>query len=137
MVKWTPTTDAQTNRTDVTFTVDQSKTNAVYQALNAKKASLGYKKLKLDTEETSFFELMDKYFGTLCLIIISLSLSVYIGWMWDSQKIIGEIEHGYPGFTKPLIGSITPAALWIFCIRFICPIVIFVVLLGQFGVEIF
>ena len=36
---------------------------------------------------------MDKYFGTLCLVIISLSLSLYVGWMWDSSKIVGEIEH--------------------------------------------
>ena len=136
-VKRTPTTAAQKTRTDVSFTVAQSQTNAVYQALDATKASLGFEKLKLDTEVTSFFALMDKYFGTLCLIIISLSLSVYIGWMWDSSKIIGEIEQGYPGFTKPFIGGISQAALWIFCIRFICPIVIFVVLLGQFGVEIF
>jgi NSS family neurotransmitter:Na+ symporter len=136
-VKRTPTSAVQKTRTDLTFTVALSQTNDVNQALVSSKASLGFEKLEMKTETTSFFDLMDKYFGTLCLIIISLSLSVYIGWMWDSNKIIGEIEHGYPGFTKPLIGSITPAALWIFCIRFICPIVIFVVLLGQFGVEIF
>ena len=94
-------------------------------------------KLEMKTETTTFFDLMDKYFGTLCLIIISLSLSVYIGWMWDSGKIIREIEQGYPAFTKPFIGGISQAALWIFCIRFVCPIVIFVVLLGKFGVEIF
>jgi hypothetical protein len=136
-VKRTQTSAVQKTRTDLTFTVALSQTNDVNQALVSSKASLGFEKLEMKTETTSFFDLMDKYFGTLCLIIISLSLSVYIGWMWDSNKIIGEIEHGYPGFTKPLIGSITPAALWIFCIRFICPIVIFVVLLGQFGVEIF
>ena len=136
-VKRAPTTAPQKTRTDVTFTVALSQTNAVNQALVSSKASLGYEKLEMKTETTSFFDLMDKYFGTLCLIIISLSLSIYIGWMWDSNKIIGEIEHGYPGFTKPLIGSITQAVLWIFCIRFVCPIVIFVVLLGKFGVEIF
>jgi NSS family neurotransmitter:Na+ symporter len=136
-VKRTPTSDAQKTRTDLTFTVALSQTNAVNQALVSSKASLGYQKLEMKTETTTFFDLMDKYFGTLCLIIISLSLSIYIGWMWDSDKIIGEIEHGYPGFTKPIIAGITPAALWIFCIRFICPVVIFVVLLGQFGVEIF
>jgi NSS family neurotransmitter:Na+ symporter len=136
-VKRTPTTAPQKTRTDVTFTVDLSQTNAVNQALNSSKVSLGYEKLEMKTETTTFFDLMDKYFGTLCLIIISLSLSVYIGWMWDSGKIIGEIEQGYPAFTKPFIGGISQAALWIFCIRFVCPIVIFVVLLGKFGVEIF
>ena len=71
------------------------------------KRAFDNEKLEMKTETTTFFDLMDKYFGTLCLIIISLSLSVYIGWMWDSNKIIGEIEHGYPGFTKPLIAGIT------------------------------
>jgi len=136
-VKRTSTSAIQKIRTDLTFTVALAQTNAINKALVSSKASLGYQKLEMKTETTSFFDLMDKYFGTLCLIIISLSLSIYIGWMWDSQKIIGEIENGYPGFTKPFIGSITPAELWIFVIRFICPVVIFVVLLGQFGVEIF
>jgi NSS family neurotransmitter:Na+ symporter len=80
---------------------------------------------------------MDKYFGTLCLVIISLSLSLYVGWMLDSKKIVGEIEKGCPSFTKPLIAGKSPAAIWIFFIRFVCPVVIFVVLLGKFGVEIF
>ena len=136
-VKRTPTTDAQKTRTDLTFTVSLSKTNAVNKALDSKKGSLGYKKLELKTETTSFFDIMDKYFGTLCLVIISLSLSLYVGWMWDSSKIVGEIEKGCPSFTKPLIGNMTPAAIWIFFIRFVCPVVIFAVLLGKFGVEIF
>ena len=136
-VKRTPTTDAQKTRTDLTFTVALSKTNVVNKALDSNKGSLGYQKLELKTETTSFFDIMDKYFGTLCLVIISLSLSLYVGWMWDSSKIVGEIEQGCPSFTKPLIAGASPAAIWIFFIRFVCPIVIFVVLLGKFGVEIF
>jgi len=136
-VKRSPTTAADKIRTDLTFTVALSKTNAVNKALDSNKGSLGYKKLELKAETTSFFDIMDKYFGTLCLIIISLSLSLYVGWMWDSSKIVGEIEQGCPSFTKPLIGNMTPAAIWIFFIRFVCPVVIFVVLLGKFGVEIF
>jgi NSS family neurotransmitter:Na+ symporter len=136
-VNRTPTTAAQKNRTDLTFTVALSKTNEVNKALDSNKGSLGYKKLELITETTSFFDIMDKYFGTLCLVIISLSLSLYVGWMLDSKKIVGEIEKGCPSFTKPLIAGKSPAAIWIFFIRFVCPVVIFVVLLGKFGVEIF
>ena len=136
-VNRTPTTAAQKNRTDLTFTVALSKTNVVNKALDSNKGSIGYKKLELITETTSFFDIMDKYFGTLCLVIISLSLSLYVGWMLDSKKIVGEIEKGCPSFTKPLIAGKSPAAIWIFFIRFVCPVVIFVVLLGKFGVEIF
>ena len=136
-VKQIPTTDAEKTRTDLTFTVSLSKTNTVNKALDSNKGSLGYKKLELKTETTSFFDIMDKYFGTLCLVIISLSLSLYVGWMLDSNKIVSEIEKGCPSFTKPFIAGKSPAVIWIFFIRFICPVVIFVVLLGKFGVEIF
>ena len=79
---------------------------------------------------------MDKYFGTLCLIIISLSVSVYVGWMMDSSKMVKELEQGCSSFTKPIFGNVAPSDIWVFFLRIICPIVIFIVLLGQFGVEI-
>ena len=79
---------------------------------------------------------MDKYFGTLCLVIISLSVSLYVGWMMDSRKMVGELEQGCSSFTKPIFGNVAPSDIWVFFLRIVCPIVIFVVLLGKFGVEI-
>jgi len=136
-VSLSPTSDSAKARTDVSFAVPHSNTNAVYTALVENNATLGFASIDLSTESTTFFDIMDKYFGTLCLVIISLSVSLYVGWMMDSRKMVAEMEQGCSGFTKPLFGNVAPADIWIFFLRIVCPIVIFVVLLGKFGVEIF
>lgn len=132
----TPTTATNKARTDVSFTVPHTHTNAVHTALVDHNATLGFKALTLSTDSVSFFDVMDKYFGTLCLIIISLSVSVYVGWMMDSSKMVGELAQGCSSFTKPIFGNVAPSDIWVFFMRIVCPIVIFIVLLGQFGVEI-
>jgi len=136
-VSLSSTSESAKARTDVSFTVPHSNTNAVYSALVENKATLGFTSIDLSTESTTFFDVMDKYFGTLCLVIISLSVSLYVGWMMDSRKMVAELEQGCSSFTKPLFGNVAPADVWIFFLRIVCPIVIFVVLLGKFGVEIF
>jgi len=86
--------------------------------------------------QTGFFSILDQVFGTLALIIISLMLSIYVGWVWKTKNAIDEIEKGCPWFTKPLVAGITPAAVWAFFIRFVCPVVILLVLLNTLGVKI-
>ena len=135
-VTLSPTTDTNKARTDVSFTVPHAHTNAVQAALVENNSTIGFASLSLTTESVSFFEVMDKYFGTLCLIIISLSVSIYVGWMMDSSKMVKELEQGCSSFTKPIFGNVAPSDIWVFFLRIICPIVIFIVLLGQFGVEI-
>ena len=63
-------------------------------------------------------------------------LSIYVGWVWKTKNAIDEIEKGCPWFTKPLVAGITPAAVWAFFIRFVCPVVILLVLLNPLGVKI-
>ena len=135
-VTLSPTTDSNKARTDVSFAVPHAYTNAVHAALVENNSTIGFASLSLTTESVSFFEVMDKYFGTLCLIIISLSVSIYVGWMMDSSKMVKELEQGCSSFTKPIFGNVAPSDIWVFFLRIICPIVIFIVLLGQFGVEI-
>ena len=136
-VSRSPTTATAKSRTDISFTVPHAHTNAVCALLTENNATLGFTSLSLTTESVSFFDVMDKYFGTLCLIIISLSVSMYVGWMMDSSRMVKELEQGCTSFTKPIIGNIAPSDIWVFFLRIVCPIVIFIVLLGQFGVEIF
>ena len=135
-VTLSPTTGTNKARTDVSFAVPHAHTNAVQAALVENNSTIGFASLSLTTESVSFFEVMDKYFGTLCLIIISLSVSIYVGWMMDSGKMVKELEQGCSSFTKPIFGNVAPSDIWVFFLRIICPIVIFIVLLGQFGVEI-
>jgi hypothetical protein len=40
-------------------------------------------------------------------------------------------------FTRPLLGRVTLAGVWTFFIRFVCPAVVFVMLLNMFGVKFF
>ena len=135
-VSRSPTAAADKSRTDISFAVSHAHTNLVCELLIENNATLGFTSLSLTTESVSFFDVMDKYFGTLCLIIISLSVSVYVGWMMDSSKMVKELEQGCSSFTKPIFGNVAPSDIWVFFLRIICPIVIFIVLLGQFGVEI-
>ena len=86
--------------------------------------------------QTGFFSILDQVFGTLALIIISLMLSIYAGWVWKPKNVIAEIEQGCPWFTKPFIGGISPSGVWTFFIKFVCPIVISLVLLNTLGVKI-
>ena len=83
--------------------------------------------------KTGFLDILDQVFGTLCLIIISLSLSIYVGWIWKTDSAVKEIEEGCPWFTKPLMGPISPACIWAFFIKYICPIVISLVLVNALG----
>ena len=83
--------------------------------------------------QKGFFSILDQVFGTLALIIISLMLSIYAGWVWKPKNVIAEIEQGCPWFTKPLIGGISPAAIWSVFVKFICPIVISLVLFSKLG----
>ena len=84
--------------------------------------------------QTGFFSILDQVFGTLALIIISLMLSIYAGWVWKPVNVIAEIEQGCPWFTKPLIGGISPSSVWAFFIKYVCPIVISLVLLNTLGI---
>jgi len=87
--------------------------------------------------KTGFQGIIDQVFGTLCLIVISLLLSLYVGWVWKPKNAIREIEEGCPWFTKPFAGAVSLASVWTVFIKFICPIVITLVLLDGLGVDLF
>ena len=84
--------------------------------------------------KTGFLDILDQVFGTLCLIIISLSLSIYVGWIWKPKSAIKEIEEGCPWFTKKVMGIVAPSKIWAFFIKYICPVVISLVLLNALGI---
>ena len=76
---------------------------------------------------------MDQVFGTLCLIVISLSLSIYVGWIWKTEPAVKEISEGCPWFTQPMVAGISPAQIWAFFVKYICPVVISLVLVNALG----
>jgi len=85
-------------------------------------------------EITSFMDIMDFLWGTLFIMIVALVVCLYIGWIIKPARIIAEINEGSPYFTTAKIAGVTPAQIWSFFIRFVCPLVILIVILNQFNV---
>ncbi|MCX7638411.1 MAG: sodium-dependent transporter [Cyclobacteriaceae bacterium] len=84
--------------------------------------------------KTGFLDIMDAIFGELLIVVVAFMTSLYTGWVLDTRKLANEIGQSAPLFNKVLVAGITPAKLWIFFIRFVCPVVIGLVLLSTLGV---
>ena len=77
--------------------------------------------------QSDFLSLMDFLWGNISLALGALLMSIFIGWRWGKAGASAELREG---------SSISQGQIdfwWIF-VRFICPIVIFIVLLNIFGV---
>lgn len=82
----------------------------------------------LGHELKGFFGIMDFVFGTFAGIVICLMLSLYTGWAQKIADYANELASGAPEFKGVFrIG-------WIFFIRWVCPIVIGVIILDLLGV---
>ncbi len=78
--------------------------------------------------KTGFFDLMDFFFGTVAVVVVCLMLSLYTGWVKSIQTYANELALGAPSFNG------WKRAFWIFFIKFVCPVVIFLVVLDLLGV---
>ncbi len=82
----------------------------------------------LGTELIGFFGIMDFVFGTFSGILICLILALYTGWAKKIGDFAEELASGAPGFHGVYrLG-------WIFFIKWVCPIVIGIVLMDLVGV---
>lgn len=86
------------------------------------------------TVKTGFLDIMDTLFGSLFIVIVCLMTALYVGWVLKPLKVAEEIGIGSSFFHKKLVGGVTPSQLWVFFIKYICPIVILLVLLATIGV---
>lgn len=84
--------------------------------------------------KTGFLDIMDGVFGELFIVIVAFMTCLYAGWFTDTNKLAEEIGHGSKAFAKPIIGSLTGQKLWVFFIKYVCPIVIGLVLLATVGI---
>ena len=75
---------------------------------------------------TSFLLVMDFFWGNVSLAIGACLLSIFVGWIWGVSKARQELREGSKISERTL-------ALWSFFIRWVCPVVIFIVLLNLFG----
>lgn len=82
----------------------------------------------LGHELLGFFGIMDFIFGTFAVIVICLMLALYTGWAQKISIFADELAYGAPGFK----GAFRTG--WIFFIKWVCPIVIGLVVLDLMGV---
>lgn len=75
-----------------------------------------------------FFGAMDFIFGTFAVIVICLMLALYTGWASKISDFADELAMGAPGFK----GSFRSG--WIFFIKWVCPIVIILLILNMVGI---
>lgn len=76
---------------------------------------------------TDFLSFMDFIWGNISLAMGALLISIFIGWIWGAENAGEELDKGNDF-------SYWGKNIWIFFIRYICPIVIFIVLLNVFGI---
>ena len=81
--------------------------------------------------QTDFLSLMNFLFSDLSLSIGGFFVCVFVGWVWGSRNAVQEIGTGTGEMTKRVLFG------WEFLIKFVCPVIIFFVLLNVFGINIF
>jgi neurotransmitter:Na+ symporter, NSS family len=79
--------------------------------------------------QTGVLNIMDHVFGTVSMLIVVLTTCLYSGWVIDTNAVINEINEGSPYFKATIL-----ATAWKFFIRFVCPIIILLVVLNVVGV---
>jgi len=84
--------------------------------------------------KTGVMDIFDQFFGSLMMMLVVLSTCIYTGWFMDTEKLADEIALGMPNFKTGKVVGIPIYKLWIFMIRFVCPVIIGIVILNMFGV---
>ena len=88
----------------------------------------------LGVVKTRVMDIFDYLFGSLFMMLVVLSTCMYTGWFIKTEMLVDEIAQGMPSFKSGKILGIAPYKIWLFMIRFVCPIIIGVVILNMFGV---
>ena len=76
--------------------------------------------------QRDFLSVMDFLWGNLSLAVGALLISIFVGWVWGAGPAAESMREGSRA-------SATVGRVWGFFIRYVCPIVIFIVLLNIFG----
>jgi neurotransmitter:Na+ symporter, NSS family len=74
--------------------------------------------------DLGLIDIIDTVFSTYGLPIGGLLISLFVGWVWKTPTAMEEIKQGFSGFDNSVFQKV-----WPLFIRFICPILIFLILL--------
>ncbi len=88
----------------------------------------------LGVVKTGAMDIFDYLFGSLFMMLVVLSTCVYTGWFIKIEVLVDEIEKGMPSFKTGRIIGVPIYKLWVFMVRFVCPVIIGMVILNMFGV---
>lgn len=83
----------------------------------------------LDAPKVGVQNILDYLFGELFIVIVAFTTCTYVAWKMPIKNIVGELDQGSPEFKAGSIAS----NVFVFFIRYVCPIVILLVLLNMFG----
>lgn len=72
--------------------------------------------------KTSFLDITDFVFGTFCVVLISFLLSSFSGWAIKTSGLVEELNEGSGTVMSKKILGATLSQIWIFFIRYVCPI---------------
>lgn len=78
--------------------------------------------------QQDFLSLMSFLFSDLSLPLGGMFICIFVAWVWGSRNALEEIKMGTTERTMSLLG------LWEVLIRYVCPVVIALILLNVFGV---
>lgn len=76
--------------------------------------------------QTDYLSIMDFIWGNVSLAVGALLISIFIGWVWGLKPATEEMKQGSN------LGK-NGVRLWGLFIRYVCPVVVFIVLLNLFG----
>lgn len=80
-----------------------------------------------------WFGILDYYFGTLFIVVVALFTALYVGWGMKIEKVRDEISEGSNFFTRKLVGGVSFSTIWVFFIKYVCPVVILMVFMDMIG----
>lgn len=83
----------------------------------------------LSAPKIGFQGILDYLFGELFIVIVALTTCAYVAWKMPVDTIVQELSNGSPSFNP---GGL-PSKIFVFFIRFVCPLTILLVLLNMMG----
>ncbi|KPK32821.1 MAG: hypothetical protein AMS24_03040 [Chlamydiae bacterium SM23_39] len=76
-------------------------------------------------KQKGFYDIMDFVWGNLSMVLGGGFLAFFVGWIWGAERASEELKIGCERFIK-----IKP--FWIFIVKFLAPVFIFIILLSLF-----
>ncbi len=77
---------------------------------------------KLPIINMDFLSFWDLVWGNLSLSVGALFMAVFVAYVWKTSNALKELKQGAEGFKL--------SKLWIFCLKFLAPVFIFIILIG-------